>query len=122
MWIQTCKGDAEFRDAFGDSVSCTGVSKDQGQTIEALVLTDESAQLLVEAGNAHEQTGLTPARLAEDLAAARQEIARLRAALSALELSANTVARCYTHRPENFAAALQSLEDDAAAAREALNK
>ena len=59
---------------------------------------------------------------AADLAAAQQEIARLRAALSALELSANTVARCYTHRPENFAAALQSLEDDAAAAREALNK
>ena len=51
---------------------------------------------------------------------AQAEIARLRGALSALELSANTVARCYTHRPENFASALQSLESDAAAARELL--
>lgn len=51
---------------------------------------------------------------------AQAEIARLRGALSALELSANTVARCYTHRPENFASALQSLESDASAARELL--
>lgn len=53
-------------------------------------------------------------------AASQAEIARLRGALSALELSANTVARCYTHLPENFASALQSLESDAAAARELL--
>lgn len=109
MWIQTCKGDAEFRDAFGDSVSCTGVSKDQGQTIEALVLTDESAQLLVEAGNVHEQTGKTPSQLAADLAASQQEIARLRAALESLR----DAARIWSDisAGEHGRAALKSAED-----------
>lgn len=84
--------------------------------------TEARGEVLVQALNLLDLSGKTPDELARSLADAHAEIARLRAALSALELSANTVSRCYTHRPENFAAALQSLEDDAAAAREALNK
>lgn len=35
--------------------------------------------------------------------------AELASTLEALEVAANTVRRCYTHRPGNFAAALESL-------------
>ena len=38
--------------------------------------------------------------------------------IEALEVAANTVQRCYTHRPGNFAYALQELETQATAARE----
>jgi hypothetical protein len=41
-------------------------------------------------------------------------------ALRRLEVSANTVAYCYEKRPENFAAALVDLADNAAAARAAI--
>lgn len=43
-------------------------------------------------------------------------------ALDRLEVSANTVAYCYSKRPENFAQAFQQLRDDAGAARAALAK
>lgn len=45
---------------------------------------------------------------------------KLAEALGRLEVSANTVAFCYTERPENFASALADLEADAESAREVL--
>jgi hypothetical protein len=57
-----------------------------------------------------------------DPAGKAAEIERLRAALKNLEGSANTVARCYSHMPKNFAAALQSMREYADAAREALKE
>lgn len=48
--------------------------------------------------------------------------AALRKALLDLELSANTVALCYSRRPENFAGALSDLLVAASAAREVLSK
>jgi len=47
---------------------------------------------------------------------------RLKEALHRLEVSANTVKYCYSNRPENFAAALMSLQDDAESARAALEQ
>ena len=44
----------------------------------------------------------------------------LYAALHRLEVTANSAAYCYSNRPENFAAALRDLRDDAEAARAAL--
>jgi hypothetical protein len=38
-----------------------------------------------------------------------------------LVVSANTVGRCYTHRPENFAAALQDMREDATILNATLN-
>lgn len=49
-------------------------------------------------------------------------VPELYAALDRLEVSANTVAYCYSKRPENFAQAFQQLRDDAGAARAALAK
>lgn len=43
-------------------------------------------------------------------------------ALEALEVAANTVQRCYTHRPGNFAVALHSLELQASDARETVRR
>lgn len=50
--------------------------------------------------------------------ASDDELTKTRDALRRLEVSANSVAYCYRHRPENFAGALLALEDDAAFARE----
>ncbi len=41
-------------------------------------------------------------------------------ALHRLEVTANSAAYCYSNRPENFAAALRDLRDDAESARAAL--
>jgi len=46
---------------------------------------------------------------------------RLRKALEALEVAANTVVYCYAKRPENFAAALKQLQDDSEWARIVMN-
>ena len=43
-------------------------------------------------------------------------------ALRDLEISANTVNRCYSHNPANFAVALAGLKDSAEAARAAIAK
>jgi hypothetical protein len=43
-------------------------------------------------------------------------------ALHRLEVAANTIAYCYRNRPENFAMALQSLEQDAEHARSIVSK
>lgn len=51
--------------------------------------------------------------------ASDDELTKARDALRRLEVSANSVAYCYRHRPENFAGALIALEEDAAFAREA---
>jgi hypothetical protein len=51
------------------------------------------------------------------------EVIRLQhEALDAMEVSANTVGFCYSHRPENFASALQKLKENAEQARAALAK
>lgn len=54
--------------------------------------------------------------------ASDDELTKTRDALRRLEVSANSVAYCYSKRPENFAGALQSLREDAAAAREVLGQ
>lgn len=46
----------------------------------------------------------------------------LAGALGALEVAANTVQRCYTHRPGNFAVALESLRLQCEDARETLHR
>jgi len=46
--------------------------------------------------------------------------AEIEKALRNLELGANTIDRCYSHRPENFAAALRDLREYAELARAAL--
>ena len=54
--------------------------------------------------------------------ASDDELTKTRDALRRLEAAANSVAYCYSNRPENFAGALQSLQDDAVAAREVLDQ
>lgn len=63
---------------------------------------------------------LTAAREHARLAAA--DAARMMVILHNLEMAANTVDYCYLRRPENFAAALKSLNDEAANARAAIAK
>mgnify|MGYP007112222110 CR=1 FL=1 len=46
----------------------------------------------------------------------------LASALGALEVAANTVHRCYTHRPGNFAAALERLRLQTEDARATLHR
>lgn len=60
-------------------------------------------------------------RSIDHIRAQAAEVAALREALHRLEVSANTVAYCYERRPGNFAVALQTLKDDATAARAALS-
>ena len=54
------------------------------------------------------------------LAEMRKRHEALVAAARRLEVAANTVVYCYTRRPENFASALQAMNDDAAALRDVL--
>lgn len=106
MWIQTCKGDCKMLGTTDRELDCTAVSKDGGVDVEALVVSDESAQLLVEAGNAYEATGLTPSQL-------QARVAELEAALRTLTTAVNSIDYCYVNRPENFALALTCAKSDA---------
>lgn len=54
------------------------------------------------------------------IATAEQTVENFVQKLEALEVAANTVQRCYTHRPENFAYALHELEVQATEARRAV--
>lgn len=54
------------------------------------------------------------------LASAEQTVENFVQKLEALEVAANTVQRCYIHRPENFAYALRELELQATEARRAV--
>lgn len=54
------------------------------------------------------------------ISTAEQTVENFVQKLEALEIAANTVQRCYTHRPENFAYALRELEVQAAEARRAV--
>lgn len=92
MWQYSSRpAGQKMRDKYSQTTAVGGWNRDeQIAAVFAGVFGDapggeESAaqrgEIIAEALNVHEQTGLTPAQLSADLAAAQQEIARLRAAL-----------------------------------------
>ena len=58
----------------------------------------------------------------ECVAEIETEMYRLIEELEKLEVCANTVYRCYTHRPENFAIALRDMADCASEARKFIDQ